>query len=74
VTSSDLIQYCIMIRTDQDKLVWIPRYDSVGLLHGGTWKLQEREADDSLLHSTKDKKVWNCTSIFEMHSVMFNLT
>jgi hypothetical protein len=59
-----------MIRMDQDKLLWILRYDSVVSLHrgggGGKWKLQEREADDSPLPSTKDKNVWNCTSTIQM--------
>jgi hypothetical protein len=57
-----------MIRMDQDKLLWILRYDSVVLPHGGTWKMQEREADDSPLRSTEDKNVWNCTSTIEMLS------
>jgi hypothetical protein len=51
---------------DQDTLLWILRYDSVVFLHGETWKLQEREAEDSPLPSTKDKNVWNCTFIFQM--------
>lgn len=46
-----------MIRMDQDQLLWILRYDSVVLLHEGTWKLQKREADDSPLPDTKDKNV-----------------
>jgi len=33
---------------------------------GGGGDLQEREADDSPLPSTKDKNMWNCTSTFQM--------